>query len=113
DLVGRIGGDEFVILATGLDRDASVAYFERVRAAVDAPYPVTGLRRDVTASLGGVARVASLAAALARADAALYPAKQRGGAGAVGGSPWARVSRSARREPGGGIMLVDLGRWQR
>lgn len=79
DLVGRIGGDEFVILATGLDRDASVAYFERVRAAVDAPYSVTGLRLDVTASLGVVPRVASLPSALARADAAMYRAKQRGG----------------------------------
>mgnify|MGYP001167488872 CR=1 FL=1 len=79
DLVGRIGGDEFVILAAGLDDEASAAFFERVRAAVDAPYSVSGRRLEVSSSLGVVPRVGDLSAALARADAAMYRAKLRGG----------------------------------
>ncbi len=79
DLVGRMGGDEFVVLAGGLDDAGSEAFFERVRASVDAPYSVSGVRLHLTSSLGVVPRVVDLAAALARADAAMYRAKQRGG----------------------------------
>ncbi len=77
-LVGRWGGEEFLILLPGLARPEAHALAERLRQAVAAT-PVAGL--PVTASLG----VASFRppgdtadALLARADQALYAAKRSG-----------------------------------
>lgn len=87
DLIGRIGGDEFVVLAEGLNAGDAEAYFQRVRAAVDAPYSVGGARLDLTSSLGVVTRARTLAGSLARADAAMYRAKERGGGVELDGEP--------------------------
>jgi diguanylate cyclase (GGDEF)-like protein len=85
DLLGRFGGEEFVLLLPGIDGAGAVATVERLRAAVRAavPHPAGG-RSTVTAS-AGVAIVdttrsaeAALAAAVTAADAALYEAKQAG-----------------------------------
>ena len=87
DLIGRIGGDEFVVLAEGLNAGDAEAYFQRVRAAVDAPYSVGGARLDLTSSLGVVTRARTLAGSLARADATMYRAKERGGGVELDGEP--------------------------
>ncbi|MEF2279710.1 GGDEF domain-containing protein [Deinococcus sp. YIM 134068] len=77
-LVGRWGGEEFLILLPGLAKPEALALAERVRQAVGAQ-PVAGL--SVTASFG-VASLRALhdteAALLARADQAMYEAKRAG-----------------------------------
>jgi len=85
DLLGRFGGEEFVIVLFGLAADDAAAAIDRLRAGIrDAvPHPA-GPPALVTAS-AGVAELdrdrsaeAALMAALTRADAALYEAKQAG-----------------------------------
>jgi diguanylate cyclase (GGDEF)-like protein len=78
DLAYRVGGEEFAVIMPGADEDAAAELAERLRAAVSAE-PIAGL--TVTMSFG----VASAAPgafvwelAYARADAALYGAKQDG-----------------------------------
>jgi diguanylate cyclase (GGDEF)-like protein len=80
DLVGRYGGEEFVILQTG---DADLAAFaERLRRAVaDAPIDTPAGPLSVTASAGVAVRTpgdADPSALLSRADRALYRAKKAG-----------------------------------
>jgi diguanylate cyclase (GGDEF)-like protein len=82
DLVGRSGGEEFLVLLVGADRLAALDAAERLRRAmVQRP----GLRPDpdhpVTVSLGVATSgegVGSLDDLVARADAALYRAKALG-----------------------------------
>ena len=84
DLVARIGGEEFCVVAPGLDSEAAVAALgERLRHAV-AERPVTlpgGIAVPVTISVGA-AMVAhgdgSAEHALEFADRALYAAKRNG-----------------------------------
>lgn len=101
DLVGRFGGEEFVVLLRGLEPLEAQAVAERLRQAIAAePIEYQGARHAMTASLGlaVVARREGLEAALGRADAALYAAKHAGrdrvrvapvpeSAGATGSSP--------------------------
>ncbi len=81
DIIGRLGGEEFAaILPGGLDTAANVA--ERVRIAFEAAAKEFGGHRiAATVSIGATAASASSAeivALIARADAALYAAKQSG-----------------------------------
>jgi len=89
DAAARFGGDEFVILAPGLNAEQAMTLAERIRLAVsESPLEVApGVKHGLTVSIGvaGVtpARdetdVKTLAEALlAEADAALYRAKQQG-----------------------------------
>ncbi len=79
DLVARLGGEEFLVVAPGMALPDGRALAERLRAAVPvavrAAVPV-----DVTASLGVTALRAGEepAAALARVDALMYRAKRAG-----------------------------------
>lgn len=83
DVFGRIGGEEFLIIAPGTGIEEAVAIAERARAAVAATGTLT---MDgpvfVTISLGVTLLVAGEAdafdRALARADQALYDAKESG-----------------------------------
>ncbi|MDQ1306173.1 MAG: hypothetical protein QG671_2005 [Actinomycetota bacterium] len=80
DVVGRLGGDEFGLLLSGAETEAAEAVAHRIAAEVRGaePLPADG-RPPVTLSIG-VASLAStepdLTAAWARADSALYQAKQ-------------------------------------
>lgn len=78
DLIGRWGGEEFVMLSTGLTREEAVAAAERLRRAVAAAD--VGQAGSITASFGvALSRPGDRADALvARADAALYAAKRAG-----------------------------------
>jgi diguanylate cyclase (GGDEF)-like protein len=82
DVLGRIGGEEFAILLPGASDEAAFGYAERLRASVAAnALDADGLRIPVTVSIGISALYRgdmSVDAALARADKALYRAKQGG-----------------------------------
>jgi diguanylate cyclase (GGDEF)-like protein len=79
DLAYRLGGEEFLILLPGSDRDTSAELAERLREAVSVEH-VGGL--DVTMSLGVAASLRGETfdydPLFARADAKLYEAKQAG-----------------------------------
>lgn len=79
DLVARLGGEEFLVVAPGLDLTGAAALAERLRGAVPG-----AVRRevpvDVTASLGVTALRSGEepTAAIARVDALMYRAKRAG-----------------------------------
>lgn len=81
DIVGRIGGEEFLIALPGVERRGAARVAERVLQAVrNMEFHVKGESVPVTVSAG----IAELEAGdqyrslLARADAAMYDAKQAG-----------------------------------
>lgn len=78
DLVGRFGGEEFVILLADADPEVAVTVAARMRESI-----ATCSRRPVTASLGiatvaGDSTATELRHALLTADRALYAAKTAG-----------------------------------
>jgi diguanylate cyclase (GGDEF)-like protein len=96
----RVGGEEFVVLLPGMDVGAATGVAERLRAAIAAT-PMSGL--PIRASLGVAGSAAGEAfvwdPAFARADGALYRAKQRGrdrvvtdGSGRAGDAPDAQAA---------------------
>lgn len=81
DIVGRYGGDEFLIVLSGGDENAAAAYIERVRARVDALDPqLDGPCAVPLALTAGVALYPRDARGphelIAHADRALYARKQ-------------------------------------
>jgi len=89
DAAARFGGDEFVVLAPGLNAEQAAAFAERIRLAVcNTPVEVSAsVVHTLTVSIGIAAvtptreesDVKTLAESLlAEADAALYRAKQQG-----------------------------------
>ncbi len=77
DIVGRWGGDEFLVLAPGDSEEDARRLAERIRAAVAAVAGATPLSVSIgVATLG--AREPSLEALVRHADDALYEAKRRG-----------------------------------
>lgn len=97
DLVARFGGEEFVIVAPGIDRDDAVGLAERLRRTLpDEVAAAVGIR--TTASFGvTVLRPGDDAIdVLRRADARMYAAK-RGGRDRVESSAPARPTGAATR----------------
>jgi diguanylate cyclase (GGDEF)-like protein len=81
DILGRLGGEEFAITLPGTDLAGAVQAAERVRQAVKAaPVPASEQGHTVTVSIGVVLVDPDehINAALARADRALYSAKNAG-----------------------------------
>lgn len=77
DQLGRYGGEEFILLLPETNRDAAAVVAERIRAAAEA----AGNLPHYTVSIGVACNVVSdigLDPLLARADAALYEAKDGG-----------------------------------
>ncbi|MFO0930689.1 MAG: GGDEF domain-containing protein [Gemmataceae bacterium] len=92
DLTGRYGGEEFLILLPGCDRESTVKVCERVRRLIaEQPADHDGMRVAVTLSVGcAVSTDAHLATArqlLCAADDALYAAKRAGRNRVVAHSP--------------------------
>lgn len=82
DLVGRLGGEEFVVLMPDTDAVQARHAAERMRAAVEAaPLSFFGVERVLTVSIGVAeyrAEDEGFARLLQRADRALYSAKHAG-----------------------------------
>lgn len=83
NICGRLGGEEFVIVLTHIDRDQACIAIERLRTRFEAEvFRFGSSTARVTASFGIVgfrgSKVPEFAALLARADAALYAAKDNG-----------------------------------
>ncbi|MGH8228338.1 MAG: EAL domain-containing protein [Steroidobacteraceae bacterium] len=82
DLVVRMGGDEFMVVATHLpDASAIDPIARRIEGSLGTPIDVGGVRLEVVASIGVSlypADGASLAPLLKHAEIALYEAKRRG-----------------------------------
>lgn len=82
DLVGRYGGEEFLVVLPGCDKDRALQSAERIRSVI-AEHPVlaAGAEILVTASIGVTVTTVSTVAEkeiLAIADTALYQAKSAG-----------------------------------
>lgn len=82
DTAGRLGGEEFFVLMRGTTLAGLTELAQRVRSAMAAePVQLNGLDLIVTVSIGGCLVENSddrILDSLARADAALYRAKEAG-----------------------------------
>src|SRR5690606_256148 len=83
DSLVRLGGEEFVILLPEIAAEAARSIGERLRVSleqVDSFYSPVGVLPGITISIGlaQMQRQDSLQGLIARADAALYQAKQKG-----------------------------------
>jgi diguanylate cyclase (GGDEF)-like protein/PAS domain S-box-containing protein len=82
DIVGRYGGEEFVVLLPNTDQASAIEIAERVRRTIAAtPIPTSAGPLALTVSLGVACwepDLADLVAAVDRADVALYAAKRAG-----------------------------------
>jgi diguanylate cyclase (GGDEF)-like protein len=82
DVIGRIGGEEFVVLAPDTSLDDALSLAERIRVRIEhEPLQVNGGTLYLTASIGTAVALPGerdMASILRRADAALYAAKRSG-----------------------------------
>jgi diguanylate cyclase (GGDEF)-like protein len=83
DLVARIGGDEFVVLMTGVQsQEAAVEIAERMRVSFTAPFDVRGMEIGPSVSIGVSVTDgtdgAGAEALIRDADIAMYQAKDAG-----------------------------------
>jgi len=81
DLLGRYGGEEFIILITGLNTTEALGLLERIRKNIsEGAVDYEGMRIDVTCSIGlsQIKESESPEESVKRADEALYEAKSAG-----------------------------------
>jgi diguanylate cyclase len=81
DFIARIGGEEFVILLTGLERQRALRIANELRAAVEAlhfNFRGTPVRATASCGVTELRRGDAPGAAFDRPDAALYRAKREG-----------------------------------
>jgi diguanylate cyclase (GGDEF)-like protein len=82
DFVGRYGGEEFLVVLPGCDRDQALQSAERIRAAIgERSIPAGSSEIAVTVSIGATTLTSEHPSGnevLAIADAALYQAKHAG-----------------------------------
>lgn len=79
DLIARIGGDEFVVVAHGTDQVEALA--DRIVATLGQPFPMGSYSAEIGATIGiaKIRPVDTMDSILARADGVLYEAKRAGG----------------------------------
>src|SRR5205085_9257278 len=77
DLIARIGGDEFAVLAETTDTDALEALANRLLAAVGQPFVLDGRELRLSGSIG-IATGSGADDLLRNADLAMYEAKRAG-----------------------------------
>src|SRR4051812_8901888 len=82
DAIGRIGGDEFLLVAQGLDStEQALALADRVRTALFGPVSLPDTTVELAASIGIACSEPGVDSTVLvrRADTAMYRSKQRGG----------------------------------
>lgn len=94
DLIGRLGGDEFIVLAAGSNDEENAALAARLIQSVEQPMHFDGEVIVVEASIGvaPVERFGNVLEAIDHADRAMYKSKQAGGRGV---STWSEASVEA------------------
>lgn len=114
DLLGRFGGDEFLVACEGLDQPAAEALAEQMRfdlvwRAPDADPPMPGLSLSVGVAVADAGRGYDAGELFHRADTALYRAKRAGRNRVVGDDPaYASVAEpGGRRERQWGAAIAD------
>jgi diguanylate cyclase (GGDEF)-like protein/PAS domain S-box-containing protein len=79
DVVGRFGGDEFVVFLPGADAEVASSVASRLLQSLEAPIDVDGVHVRIGVSVGiDVATTHTLDERLTAADTALYRAKHAG-----------------------------------
>lgn len=80
DVVGRWGGDEFVIVFKQREKDNSLYVAEKVRSAIKKPYSIDGLNFNITLSMGLYTAESKEENKIIfkKADDALYISKENG-----------------------------------
>jgi diguanylate cyclase (GGDEF)-like protein len=82
DLVGRVGGEEFLVLSPSVNPGDLLTLAERIRSAIErTSFFISGERYILTVSIGAAIADGSepdMMAARRRADTALYEAKRAG-----------------------------------
>jgi diguanylate cyclase (GGDEF)-like protein len=82
DMAARLAGDEFVVLLSGLDNQGVLAWYQRLADRFKSELRLVNLAVDNTISAGQTwlqeVESDNIGRALARADRALYQAKERG-----------------------------------
>jgi diguanylate cyclase (GGDEF)-like protein/PAS domain S-box-containing protein len=104
DLVARIGGDEFAVLAETNDTAMLEALGERLLAAIGEPLVLNGRELRLSASIG-IATGTGAEDLLRNADLAMYDAKRRGGDGLAFFEPAMHAAAERRLE-----LHAELGR---
>jgi diguanylate cyclase (GGDEF)-like protein/PAS domain S-box-containing protein len=79
DFVGRIGGDEFVVICDHLATDDACHVADRIVGAFGMVFGIDDVLVNISASVGIAALHGQAAEALAKADGAMYDAKRAGG----------------------------------
>jgi diguanylate cyclase (GGDEF)-like protein/PAS domain S-box-containing protein len=104
DTVARLGGDEFVLLCPGADAYTARRLAQHVTEAFRTPLDVRGEQVLVSVSIGVAATPEVAPETLLRAaDAAVYDAKERGGAQVCVHDPVSRASAEERAQ-----LVADL-----
>ncbi|AXA67236.1 MULTISPECIES: sensor domain-containing diguanylate cyclase [Pseudomonas] len=86
DLLGRIGGDEFIVFLRDTPATTALALAERLCLALQEPWTLQDIRLATTSSIGiahGAAGSLNVHELIRRADGALYQAKRAGRARVV------------------------------
>ncbi len=82
DLLGRVGGEEFAILLSGMPQALALVIAERARGAIAAlsmrAADGSPIALSISIGVAGLSAGAPLDAVLAQADAAMYAAKRNG-----------------------------------
>ncbi|KFL36355.1 diguanylate cyclase [Arenimonas donghaensis] len=114
DLLGRFGGDEFLVACEGMDQPAAEALAEQLRfdlvwRAPDAQPPMDGLSLSVGVAVADMGRGYDAGDLFHRADSALYRAKRAGRNRVVGDDPAhaAAGDAASRRARQWGDALAD------
>jgi len=82
DLIGRLGGDEFIVLCPGVaDPDSAMAVARRLQKALQPEFPLPGTSVRVVASFGIACGAPHITAdeLISRSDSAMYESKQAHG----------------------------------